>query len=69
MIAAIYEDVFLGAPSQDRARQTDCLTYALKKLALEVVLAAFLKKRMKTLITAEKTTPSSKGNPDICFFF
>ena len=42
----LLEDVFLGAPSQDRARQTDCLTFALKKLVLEVLRAAFLKKRM-----------------------
>ena len=27
------EDVFLGAPSQDRARQTDCLTCGQKKLS------------------------------------
>ena len=48
------EDVVLGAPSQDRARQTDPLTRALKKLVLEVLLAAFLKKRMATLVTTEK---------------
>ena len=46
------QDVFLGAPSQDRARQTDCLTYALKKLVLEILLAAFLKKRMATPISS-----------------
>ena len=68
MIAAT-KDVFLGAPSQDWARQTDRLTYALKKLVMEVLLAAFLKKRMKTLTTTEKTTSSSKGNADICLFF
>ena len=49
-----HEDVFLGAPSQDRARETDRLTYALKKLVLEVLLAAFLKKRMATLVKTEK---------------
>ena len=45
---------FLGAPSQDRARQNDCLMYALKKLVLEVLLPAFLKKRMAKLVTIEK---------------
>ena len=44
----------LGAPSQDGARQTDYLTYALKKLVLDVLLAAFLKKRIATLGTTEK---------------
>ena len=53
------EDVFMGAPSRDLARQTDCLTCALKKLVLEVPMTAFLKKRMLknrmvTLITTEK---------------
>ena len=32
------EEAFLGAPSQDRARQTDCLTYALKKLVWTYLL-------------------------------
>ena len=64
------EDVFLGAPSQDRARQTNCLTFARKKLVLEVLLAAFLKKRMHGDTGYDwKTTPSSKGNTYICFFF
>ena len=31
------EDVFLGAPSQDRARQTDCLTFGQKNTELCVV--------------------------------
>ena len=44
----------LDAPSQDEARQTDCLTYALKKLVLDVLLAAFLKKRIVTLVSTEK---------------
>ena len=48
------EDIFLGAPSQDRACQTDCFTYAHKKLVLEVLLAAFLKKRITTLTLTEK---------------
>ena len=56
---AASEDVFMGAPSRDLARQTDCLTCALKKLVLEVPMTAFLKKRMLknrmvTLITTEK---------------
>ena len=61
------EDVFLGAPSQDRARQTDCLTYALKKLVLDVLLAAFLKKRIATLGTTEKRLQVLKVTH--CFFF
>ena len=44
----------LGAPSQDGACQTDCLTYALKKFVLNVLLAAFLKKRIASLVTTEK---------------
>ena len=64
------EDVFLGAPSQDRARQTNCLTFARKKLVLEVLPAAFLKKRMHGDTGYDwKTTPSSKGNTDIFSFF
>ena len=45
------EDVVLGAPSEDGARQTDYFTYALWKFVLEVLLAAFLKKRMATPIS------------------
>lgn len=48
----------MGAPSQDRVPQADCLTYALKKLVLEILLAAFLKKRMAT----------RKGDTDVYFF-
>ena len=49
------QDVFLGAPSQDQARQTDCLTNALKKLVLELFLAVlFLKKRMMRVTSTEK---------------
>ena len=49
----------MGTPSQDRVPQADCLTYALKKLVLEILLAAFLKKRMAT----------RKGDTDVYFFF
>ena len=63
------EDIFLGAPSEDPARQTEFLTFALKKLGLEVLQAAFLKKRMHGDSGYDwKTTPSSKGITDICFF-
>ena len=48
------KDVFLGAPSKDRARQTDFLTYALTKLVLDALMVAFLKKRKTTLIATEK---------------
>ena len=62
-----FEDVFLGAPSQDGALQTGCLTYALKKLVLDVLLAAFLKKRIATLVTTEKRLEVLKVTH--CFFF
>ena len=57
----------LGAPSPDEARQTDCLTCALKKLVLDVLLAAFLKKRIATLVTAEKRLQVLKVTH--CFYF
>lgn len=43
-----------NAPSQQLAWQTDCLTYVLKKLVLEVFLVAFQRKRMMTVISTEK---------------
>ena len=53
-------DVFFGgAPSQDRAR--DRLTYPPEKLVLEVLLTAFLRKRMATLNTTEKRLQVLKG--------
>ena len=58
---------FGSAPSRDRAR--DRLMYALKKLVLGVLLTAFLKKRMVTLIKTEKRLQDLKGKADICFFF
>ena len=43
--------------------------YALKKLVLELLLTAFLKKRMASLIKTEKRHQVLKGKADICFFF
>ena len=43
--------------------------YALKKLVLELLLTAFLKKRMASLIKTEKRLQVLKGKADICFFF
>ena len=43
-----------------------------KKLVLEILLAAFLKKRMATLVTSEKrlqVLKIFKGNTDVYFFF
>ena len=48
---------FLGAPSQDWPRQTDRLRRMLtSSLFLEVLLAAFLKKRMATLVNGPWST-------------
>ena len=58
--------------SQDGARQTDCLTYALKNLVfVELLLVTVLKKcvRGDTGYDWLKTTLSCEGNTDICFFF
>ena len=68
------EHVFMGVPSQDLARQTDCLTCALKKLVLEVPMTAFLKKRMLknrmvTLITTEKRLYVLKATQIFVSFF
>ena len=42
------KDVFFGAQSQGGARQTDCLTYALKNLVfVELLLVTVLKKRVR----------------------
>ena len=65
-IAALKTSV-MGAPSQDWARQTDCLAYALKKFVLDVLLAAFLKKRIARLVTTEKRLQVLKVTH--CFFF
>ena len=62
----------MGASSQDRVPQAHCLTYAPKKLVLEILLAAFLKKRIARLVTSEKrlqVLKIFKGNTDVYFFF
>ena len=65
----------MGTPYRDLARQTDCLTCALKKLLLEVPMTAtFLKKRMlknhmATLITTEKRLYVLKATQIFVSFF
>ena len=65
----------MGAPSQDLARQTDCLTVLCSQEAPFGSTYDFAPEETH----AEephgdtdydwKTAPSSKGNRDICFFF
>ena len=51
----LLEDVFLGAPSEDRPQQTECIWRILYKSSFgSFFLAAFLKKRISTLITTGK---------------
>ena len=51
----LLEDVFLGAPSEDRPQQTECIWRILCKSSFgSFFLAAFLKKRISTLITTGK---------------
>ena len=62
------EDVFLGTPSEDRQNKTEYMWRILSRSSFGSFFpaAAFLKKRISTLITAGKQYKGSKGKADIC---